>query len=155
MPKTRDRLTYKEKQFVKNFTDSKNSETFLNATQSALSSYDANYKSASKIGSEKLGKPYIQDAIAKRISTKEQDMESLTKLTDKIEDLIAKNTFTEENAVFFKALSSELRENHKLKGQFRGDFIEKSVNINVNANMQAENSSKMGTEDLIKALTHR
>ncbi len=55
--------------------------------------------------------------------------------------MLSNNQFTEENAVFFKALSSELRETHKLKGQFRGDFVEKSINLNLNIDRSSMSKS--------------
>ena len=146
MPKTRRKLTYKEDQFVKNFTNEKNPETFLNATKSALNSYNATYNSAGVIASDNLKKTYIQEAIAKRISTKDEDIESLTRLSDRIEEMLSKNTFSEENATFFKALSSELRENHKLKGQFRGDFVEQRINININTTINSLNDASKEIE---------
>ena len=131
------KLTYKEQHFVKKFTDYKDSTTFLNATQAANVAYDVNsLKSAAKIGSEKLSKVYIQEAIEKRISTKEQDQQTLTKYVERLDSVLSEEgATTPENAVFIR----EMRELIKLNGQFRGDFVEKTLNVNVETTLKAIN----------------
>lgn len=129
-------LTYKEKSFISHFTNEKSPETFLNATQSALKAYNvSSAKSAAKIGSTKLAKGEIKDAIERRIATKEEDQQILTRYVDRLDTILRTDGITPENSVFIR----EMRELVKLNGQFRGDFVEKSVNINVETSIEAVN----------------
>ena len=141
--KKKGTLTYKEKSFVDNFTNEKNPETFLNATKSALKAYNTNYDGARKLGSEKLTKQDIKEAIEKKIRTKEDDQGTLQRFTDKLEIQLRDGSISPENT----ALLRELREFIKLQGQFRGDFIEKSMNINVNVSADFSGSADQALND--------
>ena len=143
MAKKRD-LTYKEKAFVSNFTNEKNPETFLNATKSALKAYNTNYEGARKLGSEKLTKQDIKEAIERKIRTKEDDQHTLQRFTDKLDAQLRDGTISPENSVLLR----ELREFIKLQGQFRGDFVEKSMNVNVNVNVDDEALASRAIEAL-------
>lgn len=150
MKEKKRKLTYKEREFVKNFTNPKDQETFLNATQSAKAAYNATLQSAGQIGHVKLKKVEVQEAIKKRISTKDEDQQTITKYVDKLDAILTGET-TPENAVFIR----EMRELIKLNGQFRGDFVEKTLNLNVNASISAKESKDLSTDDLINALSRR
>lgn len=140
------KLTDKQKQFVKSYTDPKNKETFLNATQSALSAYNTTPQTARAIGSEVLANPNVQNEIKKRISTKDEDQQTLTRYVEKLDDLLRDETgITPERTAFIR----EIRELIKLNGQFRGDFVEKTLNLNVNVSSDFTGSADQALNDVL------
>jgi phage terminase small subunit len=56
-------MTNKQRAFIAAYTNCDNKTTYLNATQSYLSAYDANYGTASTEGRRSLLKPAIQNEI--------------------------------------------------------------------------------------------
>lgn len=95
MSQTRQRLTKKQKGFVKDYVETEN------GTQAALKNYDTNdYKTASVIAAENLDKPSIRVAIENHRKTLKQALidKGITEdyLATKVETLLEAKTATGE-----------------------------------------------------------
>lgn len=138
-----NQLPFKRQQFVKHYTDPK-LPTFGNGSQSVLATYPTvtSPNVAKSMASEILTNPDVVNIIQRKLRTKEEDQDTLQKFVDKLELQLKDGSITPENNVLLR----ELREFITLQGKFRGDFVEKSINLNVN--VDRANLSSMADEIL-------
>jgi len=118
--------------FVKKYTDPNDKETYLNAKQSAIKSYNTSESSAGQIGHNLLKKVEIIQAIEKRTHKKEDIQDNLARFTEKIEQAI--DTVSVENVPLLK----EFREYNLASARLNGDLQERMVNIQVNVDRSAD-----------------
>ena len=142
------KLTNKQKMFVKKYTDANDKETYLNAKQSAIKSYNTSESSAGQIGHNLLKKVEVIQAIEKRTLKKEDIQDNLARFTEKIEQAI--DNVTVENVPLLK----EFREYNLATAKLNGDLIEKTMNLNVNVD-RSKDLSSLSAEELQNEVIRR
>ncbi len=136
------KLTNKQKMFVKKYTDVNDKETYLNAKQSAIKSYNTSESSAGQIGHNLLKKVEVIQAIEKRTLKKEDIQDNFTRFTEKIERAIGDNVIV-ENVPLLK----EFREYNLANAKLNGDLIEKMQVLNVNVTAEYSDIFKKAMQD--------
>lgn len=137
------KLTTKQKKFIEHYTNDKNLETFGNAKQSAMKSYDTSEASAGQIGHNLLKNVEVSQAIEKKILKKEELQAKQGNLVEKLEEFVLKNGVTVENTPIIRELGVNIERNAKLNG----DLIERIQSINVNID-RSKDLSSLTKEDL-------
>ena len=101
-----------------------------------------------------LQSPTVINEIRKelaKVHSKEELQGGLSKYIDKIDAELEKNGLNEQTLGLLKEYRGFVLDQAKVSGL----LVEKSMNININANVSAKESKDLNTDDLINALTRR
>ena len=128
------KLTQKQKLFIKHYTNEKDLETFGNAKQSAIKSYDTSEASAGQIGHNLLKKVEVIQAIEKKALKKEDIQDKLTSVQEKLDSFLQRTDVSPEIASILK----ENREYLLAHAKLNGDLIDRVQTLNMTVDLNDE-----------------